>query len=299
VPFANGPAYCATHVSRLGLVRRPRRKLPLGFAAIGLLEVLHGRRVAAVSRYLTGRVLLLLLAVGYVGVFKVPGARRRRGDLHSSLRMFMLLAGAIVVAAAALGSLALFDITKSGRGFGICVLLFASFAAVPVGIAWRAERHFAAMARQSAQPMVTTSAADAVLSVHRTFVNGPRDLLARYRIRLDGRVVGEVWPGETLRLRIEPGSHEVCALATWPFRGPAMRFEAIHGSLIELECFPANPHGSPADLLRPRSWIALRPAPSDAAPVTRSDAKDSVDGDILGDDDDVEKWQRFAQRSDP
>lgn len=172
--------------------------------------------------------------------------------------------GAVVVSAAALGLLAIFGVTSFGRVVGVCMLLFSAFAAVWVRAMWRANRHLAESTGTSNQPAVAISQDDAVLAIHRPFVNGPRDSLARYRIRLDGRIVGEVWAGETFQLPIEPALHAVSVVAAWPYRGPTLTVTARRGTRIDLECFPANPYGSAVDLLRPLTWITLRRVPTDA-----------------------------------
>lgn len=211
---------------------------------------------------------VVLLAAGYMSALFALRTRRRSDGSYASLRTFTLLMVVVVLGAATLGTLAILGVAKFGREVGVYMLLAAVFAAVWVRTVWRAERHVATVARQPTQPPVAASAADVLLTVHRPFVEGPQDLLVGYKIRVDGRAVGEVWSGETLQLRVDPGPHEVRALATWPYRGPVMRVQATRGTSIDLECFPARSRSSPIDLLKPRAWITLRRAPG-AGPSPR------------------------------
>ena len=56
-----------------------------------------------------------------------------------------------------------------------------------------------------------------------------------YKVIVDGAIVGEVWPGKSERISVEPGPHKVRVKVDF-MKSNEMDVSAIDGQTVELAC---------------------------------------------------------------
>ncbi len=66
-----------------------------------------------------------------------------------------------------------------------------------------------------------------------------RDALRGYQVVIDGEPAAKIKRGQTLRLSIAAGSHEVFMRIDW-CRSPTVAVEAHPGEIIEMSCEPGG-----------------------------------------------------------
>lgn len=84
-----------------------------------------------------------------------------------------------------------------------------------------------------------TSSADSAMIVLTRDRQGSRDIFRSYSVIVDDAQVAKVKRGQTLRLPVSPGRHEVYLRIDW-CRSPSVDISASPGEIINLRCAPAG-----------------------------------------------------------
>jgi hypothetical protein len=87
---------------------------------------------------------------------------------------------------------------------------------------------------------------------------GSRDIFRRYAVIVDDAQVAKVKRGQTLRLPVSPGRHEVYLRIDW-CRSPSVDISASPGEIINLRCAPAGGMNEVCDIVvNPDRYIILQ-----------------------------------------
>jgi hypothetical protein len=85
-----------------------------------------------------------------------------------------------------------------------------------------------------------------------------RNRLAKYRVEIDGHVVGSIAQGETRDFTVLPGEHTIRMSSDRIFTSPERTVSLDEGELVEFLCGPGGPSiESLLFLLRPHRYISL------------------------------------------
>jgi hypothetical protein len=89
---------------------------------------------------------------------------------------------------------------------------------------------------------------------------GSVDLFRAYHVIVNGDDMGEVKRGQSLRLAITPGRHEVHLVIDW-CRSPSINMEISLGETVNLVCWPKFQFWrTKTALANPDEWIVLERA---------------------------------------
>ena len=109
------------------------------------------------------------------------------------------------------------------------------------------------------------SATGCVIEVARADA-GRRDALRAYRVQIDGRTAGEVWPGGAVEVPVPPGEHTVRIRLDWT-GSDSLTVECVSGHRVRLACEPSRPGFAIADLVGSitggKPWVSLTPVDPD------------------------------------
>jgi hypothetical protein len=104
----------------------------------------------------------------------------------------------------------------------------------------------------------TTPSLDSATLVLTRERHGYRDLFRRYAVMVDDAQVAKVKRGQTLRVPVSPGPHEVHLRIDW-CRSPSVDIDASPGAVIKIYCAPAGGLTEAYDaLVNPEQYIIAR-----------------------------------------
>ncbi len=92
-----------------------------------------------------------------------------------------------------------------------------------------------------------------------------RDRLRRYKVVVDGQMVGALAWDESKDFPIEPGPHKVRIKIDWT-GSSELTFAANDGQIVEFECMPAGSafFGALRAFVAPHHYVDLRPRTENA-----------------------------------